>query len=201
MAAAIAIPPANPASNSTPAANENDNDLGSSGPKAPSGAEMSGDAGDACGDVVLSGMRRDASVLVWVDVTRSATEGGVEWWRSANGVVLTEGVDGVLGLEWIAWVERRGTEEVLWGTKPSAEEMEARRRSSRRRRKTTTTTRDPVAEEGAVEDGVGALKVDVDDDVNADGVGNKGSEIEKGKGKGREEMEVEKGEVKDNWDD
>ena len=68
-------------------------------------------------DVVLSGMRRDATILVWVDVRRSA-EGGVKWWRSANGVVLTEGLDRKLGLEWVAWVEKRGTGDILFGTKP-----------------------------------------------------------------------------------
>lgn len=69
------------------------------------------------GDVVLSGMRRDATVLVWVDVQRSA-QGGVKWWRSANGVVLTEGLEGRLGMEWVVWVERRGTGDILYGTKP-----------------------------------------------------------------------------------
>ena len=69
-------------------------------------------------EVVLSGMRRDATVLVWVDVKRSALEGGIKWWRSANGVVLTSGVDGNLDLKWAGWVERRGTEEVLYGEKP-----------------------------------------------------------------------------------
>ena len=68
-------------------------------------------------DVVLSGMRRDATILVWVDVRKSA-KAGVKWWRSANGVVLTDGLDRKLGLEWVAWVERRGTGEVLFGTKP-----------------------------------------------------------------------------------
>ena len=67
--------------------------------------------------MVLSGMRRDATILVWVDVRRSS-KGGVKWWRSANGVVLTDGLDRKLGLEWVAWVERRGTGEVLFGTKP-----------------------------------------------------------------------------------
>lgn len=70
------------------------------------------------GDVVMSGMRRDATVLVWVDVRRSE-RAGVKWWRSANGVVLTEGLEGKLGLEWVAWVERRGTGEILYGTKPA----------------------------------------------------------------------------------
>lgn len=39
---------------------------------------------------VISGMRRDAEVLVYVDVAASIQD-GVKWWMSDNGVVLTEG--------------------------------------------------------------------------------------------------------------
>lgn len=42
--------------------------------------------------VVVSGMRRDAEVLVYVDVARSLADGAMAWWISDNGVVLTEGV-------------------------------------------------------------------------------------------------------------
>ncbi|KAM0802223.1 phosphotransferase KptA/Tpt1, partial [Usnea florida] len=42
-------------------------------------------------DKVISGMRRTSTVMIWVDVKKSLKE-GVEWWRSDNGVVLTEGV-------------------------------------------------------------------------------------------------------------
>ena len=47
---------------------------------------------------VVSGMRRDAEVLVYVDVKRSLEDGAMTWWISDNGVVLTEGVgeDGVV---------------------------------------------------------------------------------------------------------
>lgn len=41
---------------------------------------------------VVSGMRRDAEVLVYVDVQRSLEDGVMTWWISDNGVVLTEGV-------------------------------------------------------------------------------------------------------------
>lgn len=41
---------------------------------------------------VISGMRRDAEVLVYVDVQRSLEDGAMTWWISDNGVVLTEGV-------------------------------------------------------------------------------------------------------------
>ena len=64
---------------------------------------------------VISGMRKGASMLIWVDVKRSLEEGGLKWWRSENGVVLTEGdEDGVVRLEWVKRVVRRGTGEVLW---------------------------------------------------------------------------------------
>lgn len=43
------------------------------------------------GDAVVSGMRRDAELLVEIDLERSVSEGGVKWWRSENGVLLTEG--------------------------------------------------------------------------------------------------------------
>lgn len=57
---------------------------------------------------VISGMRASATVLVWVDVRRSLAA-GMRWWRSANGVVLTEGDhDGVVRLEWVCRVLVRG---------------------------------------------------------------------------------------------
>ncbi|KAF6842451.1 tRNA 2-phosphotransferase 1 [Colletotrichum musicola] len=41
---------------------------------------------------VVSGMRRDAEVLVYVDLERALREEeGMKWWISENGVVLTEG--------------------------------------------------------------------------------------------------------------
>ena len=49
-------------------------------------------------DKVISGMRNDAQLLVYVDLKRcleDVKEQGVEmlWWRSENGVILTEGSD------------------------------------------------------------------------------------------------------------
>ncbi|KAI4123006.1 MAG: hypothetical protein LQ338_005493 [Usnochroma carphineum] len=67
------------------------------------------------GEQVISGMRSSADILVWVDLKRSAREGGIKWWKSENGVVLTEGDrKGEVGLEWVRRVERRGTGEVVW---------------------------------------------------------------------------------------
>ncbi|KAL8996266.1 MAG: hypothetical protein Q9169_004197 [Polycauliona sp. 2 TL-2023] len=64
---------------------------------------------------VISGMRASADYLVWVDVKRSAAEGNLKWWKSANGVVLTEGDEnGVVALKWIKRVEVRATGEVVY---------------------------------------------------------------------------------------
>ncbi|KAI9811276.1 MAG: hypothetical protein M1832_000923 [Thelocarpon impressellum] len=64
----------------------------------------------------ISGIRPSATVLVYVDVARSMVEGGVAWWRSANGVVLTAGVGdtGVLPLRFVERVVERRTGEVLY---------------------------------------------------------------------------------------
>lgn len=62
-------------------------------------------------------MRRDAEVVVEVDVEGSMREEGVSWWVSENGVVLTEGRegDGVVGTRFFK--EARGRAQgvgVLW---------------------------------------------------------------------------------------
>ena len=63
---------------------------------------------------VISGMRRDANVLVWVDVRRSLSDGGLQWWRSANGVILTEGDShGMVSLDFVNRAEKRGG-GILW---------------------------------------------------------------------------------------
>ncbi|KAI5847778.1 KptA family-domain-containing protein [Morchella snyderi] len=65
---------------------------------------------------VISGMRMDAEVLVYVDVVRAVKEGGLAFWMSANGVVLTEGDEGgFLSLRFVERiVDRRGELGVLW---------------------------------------------------------------------------------------
>ncbi|MCJ1475036.1 hypothetical protein MMC13_003696 [Lambiella insularis] len=69
--------------------------------------------GKGKGDKVISGMRKSASVLVWVDVKRSVEEGGLKWWRSSNGVILTEGDErGMVRLEFVSRVE--GLKEGEW---------------------------------------------------------------------------------------
>jgi len=75
--------------------------------------------GEGEGEVVISGMRRDASVLVWVDVQKAMAVGGLRFWRSENGVVLSEGDgEGKVGLEFVERVVQRNLgregERVLW---------------------------------------------------------------------------------------
>lgn len=67
------------------------------------------------GAAVVSGMRGDAQLLIDIDVERSMAA-GVAWWRSDNGVILTEGdADGRLGVEYFKRVEgRNGDVGVLW---------------------------------------------------------------------------------------
>ncbi|KAK3340332.1 KptA family-domain-containing protein [Neurospora tetraspora] len=74
---------------------------------------------------VISGMRSDAEVLVFVDVERSIRdaeeqggdgEKGIKWWMSDNGVVLTEGdKDGLVPLKYFKEVRgRRQGVGLLW---------------------------------------------------------------------------------------
>lgn len=62
---------------------------------------------------VISGMRTMAQVLIWVDVKRSLA-GGLKWWKSANGVILTEGdANKFVQMEWVDRVEKRDG-ELIW---------------------------------------------------------------------------------------
>ncbi len=65
---------------------------------------------------VISGMRRDAELLVYVDVAASMREAGIKWWISDNGVVLTEGAeDGLVPVKYFKEVVGRTQNVgVLW---------------------------------------------------------------------------------------
>ncbi|KAM3481584.1 hypothetical protein MY5147_000570 [Beauveria neobassiana] len=67
------------------------------------------------GGGTVSGMRRDAQLLIEIDVARSMAA-GVRWWRSDNAVILTEGDDnGLLSTEFFKSVRgRHGDVGVLW---------------------------------------------------------------------------------------
>ncbi|KAG0642514.1 KptA family-domain-containing protein [Tuber brumale] len=69
----------------------------------------------ATGEIgVKSGMRADAQVLFYVDVGRARREGGIEFWISENGVVLTAGDElGRLGLGFVERVVSKSL-GVLW---------------------------------------------------------------------------------------
>ena len=63
---------------------------------------------------VISGMRKSANILIWVDVEKSIEEAGLKWWRSDNEVILTEGNDqGMVELRFVRRiVDRQG--KVMW---------------------------------------------------------------------------------------
>ncbi len=61
-------------------------------PSSSSSSSSSTAKDDSAGEQrVVSGMRADAELLVYLDVERSLRDGALRWWRSDNGVVLTEG--------------------------------------------------------------------------------------------------------------
>jgi 2'-phosphotransferase len=64
---------------------------------------------------VISGMRNDAELLIYIDIKKSLENGGV-WWISENGVVLTEGDEnGVLSTKYWEKVEGRKQDiGLLW---------------------------------------------------------------------------------------
>ncbi len=66
---------------------------------------------------VVSGMRADAELLVYIDVRRSLDDGALTWWLSDNGVVLTEGrpADGLVPAKYFKEVVgRRVDVGTLW---------------------------------------------------------------------------------------
>ncbi|RFU25862.1 hypothetical protein B7463_g10474, partial [Scytalidium lignicola] len=65
---------------------------------------------------VISGMRSDAELLIYVDVRKSLEDGALLWWISENGVVLTEGnEDGIVEMKYFKKVAgRRASVGTLW---------------------------------------------------------------------------------------
>ncbi|KAL6910565.1 KptA family domain-containing protein [Trichoderma evansii] len=64
---------------------------------------------------VMSGMRKDAELVIEIDVEKSLQD-GIQWWRSDNGVLLTEGgQEGVLSTTYFKKVYGRNIDVgVLW---------------------------------------------------------------------------------------
>ena len=68
---------------------------------------------DAVAAPVISGMRKSSTVLICVDVAK-AMEAGVKFWRSDNGVLLSEGnEEGLVRIEFFQRVEDRTGAGVL----------------------------------------------------------------------------------------
>ena len=86
------------------------------GESVPGVGDKSEEAADS--QKVISGMRRSANILIWVDVRKSIEDAGLKWWRSANGVLLTEGNDqGMVDLKFVTRiVDRQGN--LLWSGEP-----------------------------------------------------------------------------------
>ncbi|KAL1921301.1 uncharacterized protein VTP21DRAFT_11017 [Calcarisporiella thermophila] len=57
-------------------------------------------------DGVISGMRKSAEVFIYIDAKKAMAD-GIEFFRSANGVILTEGQDGVLKTKYFEKVVQR----------------------------------------------------------------------------------------------
>lgn len=83
---------------------------------------------------VVSGMRKDAEVLIYIDL-KTALGKGMKWYRSENGVILTEGLEsegggGVgVGKEfWLEVVEVKEGMGTLWKTGAVAKELPERLR-------------------------------------------------------------------------
>ncbi|XP_048637060.1 tRNA 2'-phosphotransferase 1-like [Brassica napus] len=53
---------------------------------------------------VISGMRRDVNVLIFLDI-KKALEDGIAFYISDNKVILTEGVDGVVPVDYFQKIE------------------------------------------------------------------------------------------------
>ena len=62
---------------------------------------------------VISGMRNSSKVLVYLDI-KKAMDAGIKFWRSDNGVILTEGNQhGIVSLDYFRRVEDRTGQGVL----------------------------------------------------------------------------------------
>lgn len=77
----------------------------------PAGFELLAGSNDTTSEAqkepVISGMRNTSAVLIFIDI-RKALEGGLKFWKSANGVILSDGDEsGLIPLAYFARVEER----------------------------------------------------------------------------------------------
>eukprot|EP00592_Proboscia_alata_P020221 CAMPEP_0194417338 /NCGR_PEP_ID=MMETSP0176-20130528/16405_1 /TAXON_ID=216777 /ORGANISM="Proboscia alata, Strain PI-D3" /LENGTH=360 /DNA_ID=CAMNT_0039223165 /DNA_START=36 /DNA_END=1118 /DNA_ORIENTATION=- len=75
-------------------------------------ADLPGDGG------TISGMRRSCELVIFVDVRSATLEGGIEFFRSSNGVILTRGntEDDLLPMKYFTRVTDRNTGKNIWET-------------------------------------------------------------------------------------
>ena len=78
---------------------------------------------------VISGMRRDATVCIWMDV-KASLRAGMKWWRGENKVVLSDGFDGFIPLDFVVWAEMRGGSSVLMGDREKGLRMRSQQREA-----------------------------------------------------------------------
>ncbi|KAI5853462.1 KptA family-domain-containing protein [Tricharina praecox] len=154
----------------------------------------------------VSGMRKDAEVVFHIDARAARDRGGLKFWRSANGVLLTEGDEaGRLSMEFVSRVEdRKG--ELLWKDGKLLKELPEGRRVPRGKEHVVSGGRgrggrgggkggDRRKEEGAEgESGVEELKTDTTGVEGGRG-GKKGGKGRR-KGKAPETTEDRMGDLK-----
>ncbi len=76
--------------------------------------QQEADKVEADGSMVISGMRSSSAILIFIDLPR-ALDDGLKFWRSENGVILSEGDDkGFVRSEFFKRVEDRSSKSILF---------------------------------------------------------------------------------------
>ncbi|XWV26400.1 hypothetical protein QJ857_gp0670 [Tupanvirus soda lake] len=55
-------------------------------------------------DTVISGMRKTATVMIYIDAEKAMAD-GIKFYKSSNGVILSEGINGVISPTYFSKVE------------------------------------------------------------------------------------------------
>ncbi|KAG7341566.1 phosphotransferase KptA/Tpt1 domain containing protein [Nitzschia inconspicua] len=71
---------------------------------------------------VISGMRKSATVYIYVDAAKCADD-GITFYESDNGVLLSEGINGMLPTMYFSRVIEAATGRLLWGDHGAAEQV------------------------------------------------------------------------------
>lgn len=82
----------------------------------PEGSSLPGAAPERESVKVISGARSTADVHIYIDVHRSMREAGLQWWRSDNHVILTEGdpSTGLLSTQFFVKAVEKPSGKHLW---------------------------------------------------------------------------------------